>query len=48
LHDLRERRGALPALVVCHRGVIRLALAAATGDHAAGGREIGNASLVTL
>ena len=39
---------ALPALVVCHRGVIRLALAVATGDHTAGGREIANASLVTL
>jgi len=48
LRDLRGRPGALPALVVCHRGVIRLALAAATGDHTAGGREIGNATLVTL
>jgi broad specificity phosphatase PhoE len=48
LADLRARPGALPALVVCHRGVIRLALAVATGDHTAGGREIGNASLVTL
>ena len=48
LRDLRARPEALPALVVCHRGVIRLALAAATGDHTAGGREIGNASLVTL
>jgi len=36
------------ALVVCHRGVIRLALAVATGDHTAGGRAIGNATLVTL
>jgi broad specificity phosphatase PhoE len=48
LRDLRARPEALPALVVCHRGVIRLALAAATGDETAGGREIGNASLVTL
>jgi len=48
LHDLRAKPGALPALVVCHRGVIRLALAVATGDHTAGGREIGNATLVTL
>jgi hypothetical protein len=28
--------------------VIRLALAVATGDHTAGGREIGNATLVTV
>jgi broad specificity phosphatase PhoE len=48
LRDLRAAPGALPALVVCHRGVIRLALAVATGDHTAGGREIGNATLVTL
>ena len=48
LRNLRARPEALPALVVCHRGVIRLALAAATGDETAGGREIGNASLVTL
>jgi len=48
LSDLRARPDALPALVVCHRGVIRLAIAAATGDHTAGGREIDNASLVTL
>ena len=48
LRALRGRAAALPALVVCHRGVIRLALAVATGDHTAGGREIGNATLVTL
>jgi broad specificity phosphatase PhoE len=48
LRDLRARPDALPALVVCHRGVIRLALAAATGDHTAGGRDISNATLVTL
>jgi broad specificity phosphatase PhoE len=48
LADLRAQPAALPALVVCHRGVIRLALAVALGDEAAGGREIANASLVTL
>jgi broad specificity phosphatase PhoE len=48
LADLRRRTDALPALVVCHRGVIRLALAAAEGDPQAGGREIPNAALVTL
>jgi broad specificity phosphatase PhoE len=46
--DLRARAAELPALVVCHRGVIRLALAAALGDEAAGAREIANAALVTL
>ena len=48
LADLRAQPLALPALVVCHRGVIRLALAVALGDEAAGAREIANASLVTL
>jgi broad specificity phosphatase PhoE len=48
LADLRAQPAALPALVVCHRGVIRLALAVAGGDETAGGREIANASLVTL
>ena len=48
LADLRAQPAALPALVVCHRGVIRLALAVALGDETAGGREIANASLVTL
>jgi broad specificity phosphatase PhoE len=48
LADLRARPAELPALVVCHRGVIRLALAAITGDETAGGREIPNAALVTL
>jgi broad specificity phosphatase PhoE len=48
LRDLRAQAEKLPALVVCHRGVIRLALAAITGDHTAGGREIANATLVTL
>jgi broad specificity phosphatase PhoE len=48
LAALRARPAALPALVVCHRGVIRLALTVALGDETAGGREIANASLVTL
>ena len=48
LADLRARPSLLPALVVCHRGVIRLALAVALGDEAAGARDIANASLVTL
>ena len=48
LADLRARPAALPALVVCHRGVIRLALAVALGDEGAGASEIANASLVTL
>lgn len=48
LRDLRAQPERLPALVVCHRGVIRLALAAITGDHTAGGRAIDNASLVSL
>jgi broad specificity phosphatase PhoE len=48
LADLRARPAELPALVVCHRGVIRLVLAALTGDETAGGREIPNAALVTL
>jgi broad specificity phosphatase PhoE len=48
LADLRAQPAALPALVVCHRGVIRLALVVALGSEAAGAREIANASLVTL
>jgi broad specificity phosphatase PhoE len=48
LADLRARTADLPALVVCHRGCIRLALAVATGDHTNGGREIENATLVTV
>ena len=47
LADLRARPADLPALVVCHRGVIRLALAA-LGDESAGASEIPNAALVTL
>jgi broad specificity phosphatase PhoE len=42
------RAGALPALVVCHRGVIRLALVAATGDPAVARDAIPNAALVDL
>jgi len=42
------RAGALPALVVCHRGVIRLALVAATGDEAVRRDAIPNAALVDL
>ena len=34
LGDLCARPDGLPALVVCHRGVIRLALAGASGDRA--------------
>src|SRR6188472_561253 len=48
LGDLRARTGELPALVVCHRGVIRLALAAARSEADAGATEIPNAMLVTL
>ena len=47
LSDLYARPAELPALVVCHRGVIRLALAA-LGDESAGAQEVGNATLVTL
>jgi broad specificity phosphatase PhoE len=48
LDAVREHPAGLPALVVCHRGVIRLALAALRGDAAAGAMEIPNASLVSL
>jgi broad specificity phosphatase PhoE len=48
LRDLWARPAELPALVVCHRGVIRLALAALLGDDSEGARAIANASLVTL
>jgi broad specificity phosphatase PhoE len=48
LRDLWAQPAVLPALVVCHRGVIRLALAALLGDDDEGAREIANASLVTL
>lgn len=42
------RRGDLPALVVCHRGVIRLALVAATGDESMREAQVLNGSLVQL
>jgi broad specificity phosphatase PhoE len=42
------RCGAVPALVVCHRGSIRLALAALHEDHALRTAEVPNASLVEL
>jgi broad specificity phosphatase PhoE len=42
------RRGPLPALVVCHRGVIRLSLVLATGDEAQREAHIENAALVEL
>ena len=48
LRDLWARPRELPALVVCHRGVIRLALAVLLGDEGEGAKEIANASLVTL
>jgi broad specificity phosphatase PhoE len=47
LAELRARPAEHPVLVVCHRGVIRLALAALRGEqHRAS--EIPNAALVTL
>jgi broad specificity phosphatase PhoE len=46
LDDIRQ--GMLPALVVCHRGVIRLALTAATGDESQREAEVLNGSLVEL
>lgn len=42
------RAGALPALVVCHRGVIRLALAAARQDESLRAGAIPNGALVSL
>jgi broad specificity phosphatase PhoE len=42
------RQGPLPALVVCHRGTIRLALAFLRGDPALRTAEIPNASLVDV
>jgi broad specificity phosphatase PhoE len=47
IEDLRSRRDQLPTLVVCHRGVIRLALAA-RGDLSAGAQEVPNAGLVAV
>jgi broad specificity phosphatase PhoE len=46
LQDVRA--GALPALVVCHRGVMRIALAAAHGDDGLRAAEIPHAALVEL
>jgi broad specificity phosphatase PhoE len=46
LADVRD--GPLPALVVCHRGVIRLALADAGAGAARRDREVDNAALVPL
>jgi broad specificity phosphatase PhoE len=48
LRAVRATPGALPALVVCHGGSIRLALVAEHGDESARGREIPNAALVAL
>lgn len=42
------RTGPLPVLIVCHRGSIRLALAAIHGDDAYRSADIPNASLVDL
>jgi broad specificity phosphatase PhoE len=42
------RSGPVPALVVCHRGSIRLALAALHGDDALRSADVPNASLVEL
>jgi broad specificity phosphatase PhoE len=42
------RAAELPALVICHRGVIRLALVAATGDESQREADVPNGSLVEL
>ena len=42
------RQGPVPALIVCHRGSIRLALAALHGDEAMRSAEVPNASLIEL
>lgn len=46
LRDVRA--GTVPALVVCHRGVMRLALAAARSDRGLRAAEIPNGALVEL
>ena len=46
LQDLRS--GPLPALVVCHRGVIRLALLGTTGDEQWRAAEISNGALLEV
>ncbi len=48
LRAVRATPGALPALVICHGGSIRLALVAACGDETARGRPIPNVALVKL
>jgi broad specificity phosphatase PhoE len=48
LRALRATPGALPALVICHGGSIRLALVAEHGDETARGRPIPNVALVEL
>lgn len=48
LRAIRATTDALPALVICHGGSIRLALVAEQGDEGARGREIPNALLVAL
>ena len=48
LRAIRAEPDALPALVICHGGSIRLALVAEHGDEEARGREIPNAQLVAL
>jgi probable phosphoglycerate mutase len=48
LRAVRATPEALPALVVCHGGSIRLALVAEHGDETARVREIPNAALVVL
>ena len=48
LRAIRAEPAALPALVICHGGSIRLALVAEHGDEQARGREIPNAQLVAL
>ena len=42
------RRGDVPALVVCHRGSIRLALAALNGDDGLRAAEVPNGTLIEL
>jgi broad specificity phosphatase PhoE len=48
LRAVRATPGALPALVICHGGSIRLALVADRGDETARGRPIPNVALVEL
>jgi broad specificity phosphatase PhoE len=48
LRAIRATPDALPALVICHGGSIRLAIVAEHGDEQARGRPIPNAELVAL